>query len=263
MISIQLVRLLTSRLSAGALLAAAVSAPAAAATVSGGAMSVNFDRNALAAAIAIDETPAPAMYLEEFFDAPASRSRSYNQILEDHLVPGTAEIPATGLALAVNPGQVANLTGRRSKPTTLDFDPANFAASVSGAIGLAGVFRFRVDTGTDFNRILSGDYTLEYDAANIDAASGRSGWSLYNHVSFRAESFNLFNVVMGLDSDSFSLSGDLGLGEGYDHLNGSRGAIVGNFNLQTAVVPLPPAFLLFAAGLAGLGIGRSGAGRNA
>ncbi|WP_445372165.1 hypothetical protein ACH518_05470 [Methylomonas sp. HW2-6] len=254
--SIHLARFSALRFGWGMLLVTALLSPAEAATVSGGWLVVNLDRDALAAAVDIDETPARSMYLEEFFDAQASRSRSYSQILEDHLVPGVAEIPATGLTFAVNGSSVTNLTNRRSKPTTIDFDPADFEATVTGAIGLAGVFRFRVDTGSDFNRILSGDYTLEYAAANIDLASGRSAWSLYNHVSFRSQSYNLFNVVMGLDSGRFSLSGDLGLGEGYDHLNGTRDAIVGNFKLQTAVVPLPPAFALFAAGLAGFGFCR-------
>lgn len=244
------------------LLAAAFLSPAKAATLFGGALIVNLDRDALAAAVDIDETSARSMYLEEFFDAQASRSRTYSQILEDHLVPGVAEISATGLTFAVNGSAVTNFTNRRSKPTTINFDPASFEATVRGAIGLAGVFRFRVDTGSDFNRILSGDYTLEYDAANIDLASGRSAWSLYNHVSFRSQSYNLFNVVMGLDSGRFSLAGELGLGEGYDHLNGTRDAIVGNFNLQTAVVPLPPAIAIFAAALAGFGFSRNTRGRN-
>jgi len=233
-----------------------VTLPARAATVSGGSMIINLDRDALAAAIALDATPAPSMYLEEFFDAQAANSRTFSQILEDHIVPGVAEIAATNLSFAVNGSQVSNLTGRFGKPTTLDFDPAHFESSVSGVIGLAGVLRYRIDIDSTHNRILSGDYTLEYDANNVDAESGRSGWTLYNHVSFVAESFNLFNVVMDLANGSLILTGDLGLGEGYDHLSGSRGALVGDFRLETAVVPLPPALGLFASGLLTLGMRR-------
>lgn len=240
----------------GILLLAGLVFPVSAATVSGGRMIVNLDRDALADAIAIDATAAPSMYLEEFFDARAANSRTSTQILEDHIVPGVGEIPATNLTFSVNGIQVDNLTGRHAKPTTIEFDPANFASTVTGAIGLSGVFRFRVDTGSEFNRILSGDYALEYNAANIDVASGRSGWSLYNHVSFRSQSYNLFNVALDIHDGSLDLSGELGFGEGYDHLFGTRGAIVGNVNLHTSVVPLPAGVWLFASALGGLvGIG--------
>ncbi|MDT4329047.1 VPLPA-CTERM sorting domain-containing protein [Methylomonas sp. MV1] len=246
------IQMIGSRALVAAALLAALSPPVSAATVSGGTMVVNLDRDALADAIAIDATAAPSMYLEEFFDAPAANSRTATQILEDHIVPGVAEIPAKNLTFSVNGTHVANLTGRHAKPTTIEFDPANFASTVTGVIGLSGVFRFRVDTGSEFNRILSGDYALEYDAANMDGASGRSAWSLYNHVSFRSQSYNLFNVVLDIHDGSLDLSGELGLGEGYDHLFGTRDAIVGNFSLHTSVVPVPASIWLFVSGLGGL-----------
>ncbi len=225
-----------------------------AATVFGGALTINLDRDALAAAIDLDATPAPAMYVEEFFNAEASAVRTYTQILEDHLVPGAGEISASGLTFSVNGTSVNNLLGRRSKATTLNFDPNDFQGSVIGQIGLAGVTRFRIDTGQEHNRILSGDYTLEYNAANIDTDSGRSGWSLYNHVSFRSQSYNLFNVAMMLDSVTLALTGNLALGDGYGHLNGNIGAVVGTFSFQTAVVPVPGVVWLFVSGLAWIGV---------
>lgn len=240
----------------------AVSHPVSAATVSGGSFVINLDREDLAAAVDLDATEAPSMYLEEFFDAEASKVRTYNQILEEHLVPGVVEIPATGLVYAVNGAQVINLQGRNSKTTTISFDPNNFAATVQGRVGLAGVMRYRLDIDSPFNRILSGDYSLEYNVANADANSGRSAWTLYNHVSFRSESFNLFNVVMGLDGGSLTLNGDLGVGAGFEHFQGTPGALVGTFSLQTAVVPVPASAALFAMGLAGAaGLGRTRRGR--
>ncbi|BBA36436.1 uncharacterized protein sS8_4506 [Methylocaldum marinum] len=231
---------------------------AAAATVSGGKLTLNLDRDALAAAIALDATDAPSMYLEEFFDAEASAVRTASQLLEDHLVPGVVEIPATGLEFTVNGPTVNVPFGRRTKPTTMNFDPDDFGGSVNGAIGLSGVSRFRVDTGQEHNRIVSGEYTLEFNAANIDTDTGRSGWTLYNHYSYRSESFNLFNVEMLLDAGTLSLFGDLGLGPGFDHLNGTTHAIVGSFGFQTSVVPVPAAVWLLLSGFAGLGIfGRS------
>jgi hypothetical protein len=231
---------------------------ATAATVSGGALIMNLDRDALAAAVSLDATDAPSIYLEEFFDAQAAAVRNNAQILEDHIVPDVGEIPATGLEFAVNGATVDVPVGRRTKPTTLTFDPGDFAGSVTGAIGLGGVSRFRIDTGSPSNRIVSGDYTLEFDAANIDADTGQSGWTLYNHYSFRSESFNLFNVAMGLDPNSFTLSGELGVGPGWEHFGGTVGAIVGDFSFQTTVVPVPAAVWLFVSGLAGFGLfGRS------
>lgn len=235
---------------------------ATAATVSGGAFIMNLDRNALAAAVSLDTTEAPSIYLEEFFDAQASAVRNNAQILEDHLVPGVGEIPATGLEFAVNGATVDVPVDRRTKPTTLTFDPDDFAGSVTGAIGLGGVSRFRIDTGDDHNRIVSGDYTLEFNAANIDPDTGQSGWTLYNHYSFRSESFNLFNVVMGLDANALTLSGELGIGPGWEHFGGTVGAIVGDFSFQTTVVPVPAAVWLFLSGITGFGLlGRSRSNR--
>lgn len=237
-----------------AALAAFIPAVSPAATVSGGSLILNLDRDALAAAVALDATEAPSIYLEEFFDASAAAVRTGTQLLEDHLVPGVGEIPAAGLEFGVNGATVNNLTGRNNRPTTLQFDPDDLTGSVTGAVGFGGVTRFRVDIGSDRNRVLSGDYTLEYDPANIDANSGRSAWTLYNHVAFRAPGYFLFNVLTELNNGSLSLSGDLGLGSAFDHLGGTTNAIVGDFNFHTAVVPIPAAAWLLVSGLAGLGM---------
>jgi hypothetical protein len=237
-----------------AALAAFMPAAATAATISGGTLILNLDRDALAASIALDATAAPSIYLEEFFDAQAAATRTNTQLLEDHLVAGVDEIQATGLEFAVNGPTVSNPQGRNSQPTTLAFDPSDLEGSVTGAVGFGGAVRFRIDTGTQGNRILSGDYTLEYNAANIDLDTGRSGWTLYNHLYYRAESFYLFNVVTDLTTATLFLSGDLGLGSSFNHLGGTTNAIVGNFSFQGNLVPIPAAVWLFISGLTGLGL---------
>lgn len=237
-----------------AALVAFIPATATAAKVSGGTLILNLDRDALAASVALDTTAAPSIYLEEFFDAQAVAGRTNKQILEDHLVAGVDEIQATGLELAVNGPTVSNPPGRNSQPTTLTFDPGDLEGSVTGAVGFGGAARFRIDTGTQGNRILSGDYTLEYDSANIDPNTGRSGWTLYNHLYYRADAFYLFNVVTDLSTAALILSGDLGLGSSFNHLGGTTNAIVGNFSLQANLVPIPAAVWLFISGLAGLGL---------
>ncbi|MDD2761100.1 MAG: hypothetical protein PHH11_12505, partial [Methylomonas sp.] len=49
-----------------------------------------------------------------------------------------------------------------------------------------------------------------------------------------------------------TMNGNLGLGEGFDHLHGIRDTRVGTFSLQTTVVPIPSSVWLFASGIAGL-----------
>lgn len=239
-----------------------IAVPASAASVvGGGVMTMNLDRKALAAAFDFDETEAPSIYLEEFFDVAAASGRTRDQILEDHLVAGSGEINANGLTFTINGRTVENADGRNSMPTDFSFNRADFAGTATGAIGLAGATRFRVDTGLEQNRIVSGDYTLEFDAENIDAASGRSGWTLYNHLYFESESFNLFDVQMETLEGSLLLSGLIGVGEGFEHLRGTKDAIVGDFTLQAAVIPLPAACWMFFSALLGLlGLRKSRAG---
>lgn len=231
-------------------------ATATAATVSGGALTLNLDRDKLAAAFSFDATPAPSMYLEEFFDAQAAAVRTSTQLLNDDLVPGTGEIPATGLGFSVNGTTAVNPADpyRHNQATTLSFDPTDLTGTATGAVGLGGATRFRVDTGTASNRVMFGDYSLEYSAANADAATGRSGWTLYNNLYYKAEAYPLFHVVTDLTGGSLDLAGDLGLGAGFDHLSPTPGAVVGSFHFQTAVVPVPAAVWLLVSGLAGLGI---------
>ena len=223
-------------------------------TISGGAMTMNLDANALAAAIDIHYTNTePSMFLEDFFASPQVDQMTYNDILTTDQQP-TRQYPPTGLQYSVNSEFVNNLTGRSNQATTFSFDPGDLTGTASGVIGLDGVGRFRVDTGTLTNRILVGDFTLQYVSANAGLAPGQSGWTLFNHVSFQSEVFDLFNVTTVLSQGALSISGELGLGSGFDHLDGTDGALVGNFSFQTSVVPVPSAVLFFVTGLVGLGI---------
>lgn len=241
---------------------------AEAATISGGVMTLNLDRNALIAGVIQDNYPdaptetfpvccRPSLYLEEYFDATAA-SKTSGQ-LRDENTPDlydsvSDEISALGLQFQVNASSIpANPLGRQNKANTFSFDPANLSGTATGQIGLGGVMRFRVDVDPPNNRVLLGDLDLEYIPALANPVTGQSGWILMNNIGFRIAGFDLFDVSTQLNGNSLSLSGILGLGSGFDHLGGIRDTRVGTFNFQTTVVPLPAAFWLFASGMLGLG----------
>ncbi|AEG01421.1 hypothetical protein [Methylomonas methanica] len=234
---------------------------AQAATVSGGSLILNIDRNALAAGVTLDNTAAPSIYVEEFFDATAA-NRTQTQLLNDNTPLDWSdyaanEISATGLQYAVNGLTIAvNPGGRQNRPTTLDFDPNDLFGTATGSIGLGGVIRFRVDVDRPNNRILMGDMTLEYHPELEGASPGRSGWLLVNHIGFDADAFELFDVATNLVGNSLTLTGNLGYGWGIDHLGATDARLsdtrIGNFSFQTTVVPVPAAVWLFAGGLVGL-----------
>lgn len=247
------------------------SALSATVTVTGGSLTLNLDRDALIAGSILDNYPdaptqdfqiccRPSIYLEEFFDAAAASSRTFPQIREDNtpdlydLV--SDEIPATGLQFAVNGSSVINPLGRANKTTTFSFDPNNLFDTASGRIGLGGVMRFRVDVKPPSNRIHVGDMTLEYRADYVDDAIGRSGWLLVNHIGFDADAFELFDVTTNLVGNSLTLNGNLGFGEGLDHVGATLAhenhARIGTFSFQTTVVPLPASVWFLISGLFGV-----------
>jgi len=237
-----------------------------ASTIQGGQFTINFDRNALAGAFTHNnDASRPSFYVEEHFGPAESAIRTGAQLLTDHIVPGTGEIPATGLLFGVNGSSVTNLSGRNHQPTNFSFDPADISGTASGSIGLEGAIRYRLNVPftvspsgeEEGNRVVSGDYTLEYDANRV--SSMHSGWHLTNFYSFSSDTFDLDNVLVNLTGHSLSLSGDITLASGFGHLGGQPGSVVGDFSFQTTVVPIPAAIWLFGAGLAGLRIFR---GRN-
>ncbi len=250
---------------------------AEAATVSGGALTINLDRNALIAGVDLDNYPdnqtdtfpiccRPSIYVEEFFDSAAATSRTFTQLLGDNtpdLYDSVSdEISAVGLHFSVNsanPSPLPDGAGfHYNEKTTFNFNPSNLLGTASGQIGFGGVIRFRVDVDPPKNRTLMGDMILKYDPANEGFSPGQSGWTLINKIGFTTGAFDLFDVSTSLSGDTLALSGVLGLGDGFDHLGGIGDTRVGTFSFQTTVVPVPTAIWLFASGLAGLSaVGRS------
>ena len=242
--------------------------PAFASSVSGGAMTININGTDLAAAFTHNFDPSrPSFYLEEYFTASQAASRISNQLLEEHIIPDPMPISGSGLEFTVN----TSSTSGQNQETNLSFDPSDLTGTATGGIGLGGAMRFRLNksftinpvTGEEEgNRTVTAYYSMEYDASKADNAAGHSGWMLVNHNSFTADVFYLDNVVTDLTTDILSLSGELALAGGFDHLGGQHGAIVGDFNFQTTVVPVPAAIWLFASAFTGLFAARLVANRS-
>ena len=210
-----------------------IAMPIQAATVNGGVLTINLNRDALIAGTDLDNFPdtptesfpiccRPSIYVEEFWDASHARD-TFDQLRENNtpdlydLV--SDEISALGLQFGVNGAAILpNVTGRKLKATTFNFDPDNLFGTASGHIGLNGVIRFRVDVAPPQNRIILGDLTLNYDPDMANATPGRSGWVLTNHIVFDAGAFELFDVTTSLIGNNLTISGNLGFGDGFDHL---------------------------------------------
>jgi hypothetical protein len=248
-----------------------LSIPAHAATVSGGVLTLNLDRDALIAGTHLDNFPdaptsefptccRPSIYLEEFYDTAAASTRTFVQIRDDNtpnlydLIPD--EISAVGLQFTVNGPTAPNPPARANQPTTFSFDPGNLFGTATGKIGLGGVMRFRVDVAPPTNRVMIGDMALEYHPELEGATPGRSGWLLENYIRFQADAFELFDVTTLLVGNSLTVSGELGFGWGFDHLGAEEARLaqarIGTFSFATTVVPVPAAAWLFVSGLAGL-----------
>jgi len=234
-----------------------------ASSVSGGSMTLNIDSEQLAAAFTWNNDPnRPSVWLEEYFDSAQAASRTKEQLLSEHIIPGPTVISGIGREFTVNGSSATGLNGSNNNVgNNFTFDANDLTGTATGVIGLGGAMRFRLNntfiidpvTGEEQgNRTITGYYSLEYDDTRVDATEGRSGWAVFNHHSFRARLFDLTNVATTLTGESLTLSGDLSLAEAFNHMGGEFGSIVGDFSFQTTVVPVPAAVWLFASGLIGL-----------
>jgi hypothetical protein len=250
------------------LFAFVLASPVFASSVTGGVMTLNINSTDLAAAFAHDNDPLrPSIYLEEYFDSAQAASRTPSELLTDHIVPGAGQISTIDRQLTVN----GSSTNGLNIANNFSFLANDLTGTAAGAIGLGGAMRYRLDvpftinpvTGDEEgNRTMTGYFSLEYDASRVDSIAGHSGWAIFNHHTFRADIFDLDNVVTNLTGNSLTLSGDLALATGFDHLGGQHGTIVGDFNFQTTVVPVPAAVWLFVSAFAGVFVTRSVANRN-
>lgn len=225
-----------------------------AATVTSGSFTMNLDRDALAQLVLNPTGTPPTLYLEEFWDASASASLTATQINTAgtaDLVPGTGEIPATGLVYNVTGSTVTNPAGRAIQATNFTYDPGDLTGTATGQIGLGGVLRF---LGNFPGIFATGDYALKYDATRVGNAAGGSGWYLLNNYGFPIPGWDLTDVTTTSDPLSLYLSGTVKWSPEVASAffaTGDIGKPMGTFTFA-APVPLPAAAWLFGSGLIGL-----------
>ncbi|MBL8037658.1 MAG: VPLPA-CTERM sorting domain-containing protein [Nitrospira sp.] len=225
-----------------------------AASITSGTFTMNLNRDALAQMISNPSGTPPSLYLEEFWNAPASASLTATQINTPgvaDLVQGTGEIPATGLAYDVTGATVTNPAGRAIQATNFSYDPSNLTGTASGQIGLGGGMRFM---GNFPGFLASGDYALKYDATRVGNAAGGSGWYLVNNYGFSIPGWDLTNVTASNNPFSLSLSGTLKWSPEVASAfftTSDIGQPMGTFSFVTPV-PLPAAAWLFGSGVTGL-----------
>lgn len=245
-------------------------ASAATVSVTGGALTMNLDRAAWASlnfgtfyAAPYDGTsqPAPGMYLEEFLNQAHFGPLLPNQWNAYNLVPGLGEIPSTGLQFGFNGASVSNSVAHHNQPTNFSFDPANPAATATGAIGLDGTMKFRgnFQSSPGANMFLLGEFSFYYDADY--ALNGSSGWLIKGNISPAMPVFDLLNVTSGFNGNVWSLTGDLRftpeVTNAFFDADNDGSKILGNVTLQattTTPVPLPAAGWLLAGALSWLGL---------
>ncbi len=228
---------------------------AGAATISGGAFTMNLDAAALASFAGGNNTlGSRGRYLEEFLDYSYNEQAVTGTSPDPH--PGTGgaadsyvgSIPSTtGLQFVVNGYDPVNsVSGRYLQSSSLDFTGS--PSSGTGQIGLSGLLRFRTDQATWY--LTSGDFSLKHNG---------SDWTLHGHSAFGESNFaNLVNVTSSVTGNLWTMSGDLTVGNSWASFFGTTtGAPLGTFSFQTTVVPVPAAVWLFGSALLGLtGIAR-------
>jgi sulfatase modifying factor 1 len=204
-------------------------------SVTGGEMIVDFDAAALAALNHGTDPNIPAMVLEEFFGGVEDSSRTRTRIVNEHLVPGYVEIPATNLHFDINGPSVVNLTQRFSQPTAMQFNPDNVSGTVTGKIGLRGVLRWIGDFEGIF---MMGDFEFKHDPTRINAGTGRTGWVFFNRFdNFQIIAYETKNVTTVVRPGLLTMTGTMMISEqmGNAFLPGNVGTPVGTFTLHAKV----------------------------
>jgi len=249
--------LMTAHIRTLLLAALALSSGLHAATINvrSGSVIIDFDVAALASVNIGSDPNIGGLILEEFFRGNDDRNRTRTQILSDQIVPNFTAIPATSLKYEINGDTVTNLAGRTRRVSTFSYDPANFAGTATGDIGLTGVTRFIGDfTGT----FVLGDFVFRRDATR--------GWMFVNYFDFaNVPAFETANVQITVSAGRLVISGDITISYEMDlyFLPGDHGKDVGNFRLETPLVISAPASPVIASlGAGGFKIGVVGKGNS-
>jgi hypothetical protein len=174
--------------------------PAGVAKVFAGKAVINYNQSAWAGLASGYAPPLVGLTLSGFFNQAQANMLNQSQLLTN--VQGGYSY--TNQVYAMNGTTVSNLPSRYTQPTTFLYPYGNLTNHV-GHIGMA---RFAVFGGVGGN-LLFGDYTLQYDPSRI--ALGGSGWYLLGNMTPAAAAFDLLNVNVVETTNSFTISGDLGV----------------------------------------------------
>ena len=172
------------------------------ATLTGGLATINYDKAAWDTLASGFGTP-PVLTLSAFFNQAEANALTQSELLTN----AQAGYSYTNQVYALNGASVTNLPSRYTQPTTFAYTRGNLT-NQTGSIGLGGVARFAVLGGAAGN-LLYGDYTLQYDTNRI--ALGGTGWYLLGNIPPAAAAFDLLNVSVVETTNSFTISGDLGV----------------------------------------------------
>lgn len=247
-----------------AVAALAMANAASAGVLHGGIFNVTYvNQDNLLEGLTIGPGGLTEYYVANFF--PKAVADTYSTIADIITVPtNTYPAPQT-LEYVVNPADLTGTGiptgagGRGNRPTTLNWDASQDALvdsstfAASGQIGLNGVVMTR---GSFTGTLTSGDYTFEYDASRNDGVN--SGWTLWNHTSFRTSTYDARNISVTTNGDELIMTGELWWSAnmtaflfGGDGSN-SAGKAADFTLISPAVVPVPAAVWLFGSGLVGL-----------
>jgi len=176
--------------------------PASVARLFAGKAVINYNQAAWESLASGFATP-PVLTLSAFFNQAQANALYQSNLLHDVQI----GYSYSNQVYLMNGATVSNLPTRYTQPTTFLYPRGNLTNHV-GSIGLGGVARFAVLGGLGGN-LLFGDYTLQYDSSRI--ALGGSGWYLYGNIPPAATAFDLINVSVTETTNSFTLSGNLGV----------------------------------------------------
>jgi hypothetical protein len=223
-------------------------APASAVTipVTSGTVVLDLDPVALAA-LNFGSNPAiGALILEEFFRGDQDRSRTYDQMLSEHIVPNFTAIPTECLKCEINGTSVTNVLDprpgpqRHRVPSTFTYDPANVTGTATGVIGLTGLTRYIGDFTGAF---ILGDFDIRYNLS-AEYPEPNRGWVFVNNYSFiGTPAFETANVTVTATGGKLVVAGDLTISYELDQyfFPGDRGKKIGTFRLETPnAAPAPP-----------------------
>ncbi len=179
--------------------------------------------------------------------------------------------------LAALPAQAATFQGVEyiltGEYTTAAHNEASFTLTISGINGAGdleggryGVNAYAFSLPTGFSTASSPGFTLEVGGLNATGCNGAGNFFCFNDDAPKPNSVLpadseleftfLVTLLAGFNFDNYDSHFKidwLGTKNNYDLISQHLGITGGVIDPQISVVPIPPAVLLFASGLAGLG----------